>query len=136
MRVHMARRYLSQELPYEEDDLASKIGVPLSALEDIMEDFVEHYLVYRTVEPKGITLGQPPENVFISEILQLVCHKEYPPRESRLKTGDPVGSLLQKRDQAISKSLAGVNLKMLAEEEPASFTILEHTSLLVDREVS
>ena len=65
-----------------------------------------------------------------------MCHKEYSPTESSLKTGDPVGSLLQKRDQAISKSLAGVNLKMLAEEEPISFTILEHTSVLVDREVS
>ena len=65
-----------------------------------------------------------------------MCHKEYPPAESRLKTGDPVGSILKKRDQAISKSLAGVNLKMLAEEEPASFTIFESPSLLVDREVS
>ena len=134
--VHMTRRYLSQELPYEEEDLAVKIGVPLSALQDIIEDFMEHFLVCRTVAPQGLILGQPPENVSVLEVLQLVCHKESPPRESYPKTGDPVGSLLRKRDQAISESLDGVNLKMLAEEEPASFTILDPPSLLVDKEVS
>lgn len=134
--VHMTRRYLSQEPPYEEEDLAVKIGVPLSALQDVMDDFIEHSLVYRTVEPNGLTLGQPPENLGVLEVLQLVCHKEYPPRESYQKTGDPVGSILRKRDQAISESLDGVTLKMIAEEEPASFTILDPPSLLMDREVS
>ncbi len=132
----MTRRYLSQEPPYEEEDLAVKIGVPLSALQDVMDDFIEHSLVYRTVEPNGLTLGQPPENLGVLEVLQLVCHKEYPPRESYQKTGDPVGSILRKRDQAISESLDGVTLKMIAEEEPASFTILDPPSLLMDREVS
>ena len=134
--VHMTQRYLSQEAPYEEEDLAAKIGVPLSALQDIIEDFIVHFIVCRTVEPQGLTLGKPPENVAVLEVLQLVCHKEYPPRESYPKAGDPVGSLLRKRDQAISESLDGVTLKMLAEEEPTSFTILDPPLLLVDREVS
>lgn len=136
MLVHMTRRYLAQEPPYQAEELAAKIGVPISALEDVMEDFIEHLLVYRTVEPKGMTLGRPPENLTVLEVLQLVCHKEYPPAESGQKVGDPVGSLLRTRDQAISESLDGMTLKMLAEEEPASLTILEPPSLLMDREVS
>ena len=69
--VHMTQRYLSQEAPYEEEDLAAKMGVPLSVLHDITEDFIEHFLVCRTVEPKGLTLGQPPENVAVLEVLNL-----------------------------------------------------------------
>ena len=134
--VHMTQRYLSQEAPYEEEDLAAKMGVPLSVLHDIIEDFIEHFLVCRTVEPNGLTLGKPPENVAILEVLNLVCHKEKPPRDPYPKTGDLVGALLQKRDQAISESLDGMTLKMLAEEEPASFTIPDAPSLLGDREVS
>ena len=72
MLVHMTRRYLAQEPPYQEPELAAKLGVPLSALEDVVEDFIDHGLVYRTVEPKGMMLGRPPDQVSVLEILQLV----------------------------------------------------------------
>lgn len=136
MLVHMTRRYLAHEPPYQEQDLATKLGVPLSALEDIVEDFIDHGLVYRTVEPRGMMLGRPPDQVFVLEILQLVCHKEYPPAERDRNTIDPVGTLLQQRDQAVRDTLNGMTLQMLSAEEPAELAIPQPSSLLLDQTVS
>ncbi len=136
MLVHITRRYFAHEPPYPEQDLAAKLGVPLSALEDIVEDFIDHGLVYRTVEPKGMMLGRPPDQVFVLEILQLVCHKEYPPVERDRNTIDPVGTLLQQRDQAVRDTLNGMTLQMLSAEEPAELAIPQPSSLLLDQTVS
>ena len=62
------------------------------------------------------------ENLYLSFII------DFAPEFSKINK--------QKRDQAISESLDGMTLKMLAEEEPASFTIPDAPSLLGDREVS
>ncbi len=136
MLLHMTRRYLAQEPPYQEPELAAKLGVPLSAQEELIEDFIDHGLVYRTVDPKGLMLGKPPEQVTVLEILHLVSHREYPPVEVEPNENDPVGALLRLRDQAIRETLNGMTLKMLAAEEPASLAIPEPSSLLVDEPVS
>ena len=136
MLVHMTRRYLGQEPPYQEQELATKLGVPLSAQEDIVEDFIDHGLVYRTMEPKGLMLGKPPEQLSVLEILQLVSHREYPPVARDSKASDPVGALLRLRDQTILETLNGMTLKSLAEEEPSALAIPEPSSLLVDEPVS
>ncbi len=136
MLVHMTRRYLSHEPPYMEQELAAKLGVPLSALEDIVEDFIDEGLVYRTVEPKGLMLGRPPDQVSVLEILQLVYHKGYPPVEHDPQTNDPVGRLLRQRDQAVCDALNGMTLQMLAAEEPAALSIPEPSSLILDQPVS
>jgi len=136
MLVHMTRRYLGQEPPYQEEELAAKLGVPLSALEDVVEDFIDFGLIYRTVEPKGMMLGRPPDQVFVLEILQLVCHKEYPPGKPEAKDRDPVGRILEQRDEAIRETLHGMNLQMLAAEEPAKLTIPQPSSLLLDQPAS
>ncbi|MDA0739795.1 MAG: YihY family inner membrane protein [Nitrospirae bacterium] len=136
MLVQMTRRYLAQEPPYREAELATKLGVPLSAQEEIVEDFIDHGLVYRTVDPKGLMLGKPPEQVTVLEILQLVSHREYPPVTLDSQANDPVGALLRLRDQATLETLNGMTLKMLAEEEPAALAISEPSTLLVDQPVS
>ncbi len=136
MLVHMTRRYLGQEPPYQEPELAMKLGVPLSAQEEIVEDFIDHGLVYRTIDPRSLMLGKPPEQVTVLEILQLVCHREYPPVTGDSNTSDPVGALLRVRDQAILETLNGMTLKMLAEEEPAALAIPKSSTLLVDQPIS
>jgi len=136
MLVYITRRYLAHAPPYQEQDLAAKLGVPLSALEDIVEDFIDHGLVYRTIAPKGMMLGRPPDQVFVLEILQLVCHREYPPVQHDRNPIDPVGALLHQRDQAIRETLNGMTLHMLAAEEPAKLTIPQPASLLLDQQVS
>ena len=136
MLVHMTRRYLSQDPPYQESELAAKLGVPLSAEEELIENFIDYGLVYRTVEPKGLMLGKPPDQVTVLEILQLVSHQEYPPVETDFPGNDSIGALLRLRDQAVLKTLNGMTLKMLAEEEPAALTIREPSTFLVDQPIS
>ena len=136
MLVHMTRRYLAQEPPFEEPELASMLGVPLSAQEEIVEDFIDHGLVYRTVDPKGLMLGKPPEQVTVLEILQLVSHREYPPVPIDSHADDPVVALLRAKDQAIQEALNGMTLKMLAAKDPSALALSESSSILVDEPVS
>lgn len=129
MLVLITRRYLAQEPPYQETELAAKLGVPLSALEEVVEEFIDHNLVYRTVEPKGLMLGRPPDQVSILEILQFVWHKESPVIEKEAQRSDPVGKILHQRDEAVSQALKGVTLYNLASEEHTHVVVPEQSSL-------
>ena len=136
MLVHVTRQHLAGEAPYQIQQLAAKLGVPLSALEALVENFVSHGLMYRTAEPKGVTLGRPPDQITVLEVLQLVAHKDPTPTDVVQEGNDLVGALLRQRDQAVRKALAGVTLAMLAAEEPAALTSPEPSSLVADQPVS
>ena len=114
--VHITRRYLAQEAPYQPAELAVQLGVPFSALEDVLEDFLSHQLIYRTTEPNGVTLGRPPEQVTVLEILQLIHHRGGAVSlESNGK--DSVRVMLGRRDQVVEKEFNGITLKMIASED-------------------
>jgi len=134
MLVHVTRQYMAGAPPYQTPELAAKLGVPLSALEALVENFVNHSLLYRTAEPKGMTLGRPPEHVTVLEVLQLVAHQE--PADEPQEGHDPIGALLRQRDQAVRKALAGVTLARLAAEEPADLLSPEPSSVFVNQPVS
>ena len=134
MLVHVTRQYAAGEPPYQPQQLAAKLGVPLSALEALVENFVEHGLMYRTAEPKGMTLGRPPEQITVLEVLRLVAHKDQPDVLSH--SHDPIGALLRQRDQAVYQALAGVTLATLATQDPAALLSPEPSSLFVDQPVS
>lgn len=127
--VQITRRHLSGESPLRVPDLALTMGVPLSVLEEMVEDFIKHGVVYRTAVPKGITLGRPPEQVTVMEIMELVRHKDYPASESHRDASDPVGTVLRHRDQAVEAALNGLTLKMLATGEGAHLFTMESTPL-------
>ncbi len=136
MLVHVTRQYLAGAPPYQTQPLAEKLGVPLSALEALVENFVDHGLIFRTTEPKGMTLGRPPERVTVLEVLHLVAHKDQTPTRVVQEGSDPVESILRQRDHALREALAGVTLTMLAAEEPAPLMAPESSSLYVERATS
>ncbi len=127
--VQITRRYLSGEPPFRVPDLAMVMEVPLSVLEVMVEDFMKHGVVYRTAVPKGITLGRPPEQVTVMEIVELVRHKDYPASEPHRDASDPVGTVLRHRDQAVEAALNGLTLKMLTTGEGTQLFTLESTPL-------
>ena len=134
--VLLTRRYTAGEPPVQAYALSAKLGVPLSAVEDILEDFVEHHLMYRTTDPKGIVLGRPPERITVLDVLQLVFHQEWPRPDVAQHGHDPVETLLRQRDQAVRDALQGVTLAMLAAEEPAAFFTPESSSAFIDQPVT
>ena len=128
MLVHVTRQYAAGDPPYQPQQLAAKLGVPLSALEALVENFVEHGLMYRTSEPKGMTLGRPPEQITVLDVLRLVAHKDQP--DVLQQSNDPIGALLRQRDQAVRQALANVTLATLATQEPATLLSPEPSSPL------
>ena len=135
MLIHITRRYMAGPPPCQTPELAAQLRVPLSSLEALVENFVNHGLLFRTDEPKGMTLGRPPERITALEVLQLVAHKDSTPADIVQEGNDPVGALLRRRDQAVRQALAGVTLTMLA-EEPAALLSPEPSSIFVDQPVS
>ena len=136
MLVHVTRQYMAGGPPCQTQQLASKLGVPLSAMEALVENFVDHGLLYRTAEPKGMALGRPPERITVLEVLQLVAHKDHTPTNVGQEGNDAVGALLRQRDEAVRQALANVTLARLAAEEPAALTSPEPSSVFVDQPVS
>lgn len=134
--VLLIRRYTAGEPPVQTHALSATLGVPLSAVEDILEDFVEHHLMYRTTNPKGIILGRPPERITVLEVLQLVSHQEWPRPDAAQNGHNPVETLLRQRDQAVHDALQGVTLAMLAAEEPAALFTPESSSAFIDQPVA
>ena len=136
MLVHVTRQYMAGASPCQTPQLAATLGVPLSALETLVENFVNHGLLYRTAEPKGLTLGRPPERITVLEVLQVVAQKDATPADVGQEGTDPIRALLRQRDQAVREALAGATLAMLATEEPAALISAELSSVFVDQPVS
>ena len=112
--VHMTRRYLHGEPPWWPVNLAETLGVPLTSLDDLVDEFVERGLVLRTTQPEGIALGRPPEQVRVVEVLDILRGADY---EDPMNEGlGSVAEVLQRREQATKDVLEGVTLRSLAND--------------------
>ncbi|MEC4673099.1 MAG: YhjD/YihY/BrkB family envelope integrity protein, partial [Nitrospirota bacterium] len=129
--VHITRRYLTHETPYQPAELAAQLCVPLAALEDVLDDFLNHRLIYRTSEPRGVTLGRPPDQIKVLEVLSLVNHKESLPVKVEPMSCEPVCAILDRRSQAVERELHEVTLKMLADEGQDALGTASSTSASV-----
>ena len=82
--------------------------------EDLIEDFVESGLLVRTVEPDGVMLARPPEQITVVDSLQAIRE---PPASREVEPPTlptPVNVTLRRRDDAVRDALGGVNLQALA----------------------
>jgi len=128
MLVHITRRHLTHETPYQPAELAAQLGVPLAALEDVLDDFLDHRLIYRTAQPMGVTLGPPPDQIKVLEVLSLISHKETSSVKAEPMSCEPVCALLARRGQAVERELQDVTLKTLVEEDKEALGSLASTS--------
>jgi DNA-binding IscR family transcriptional regulator len=117
--AEITRRHLSGAAPWLSTELAASLGV--SSLENCIDRFVRARILLRSVEPQGIALARPPEDVTINEILHIVRGSE---GLQEISTRDGVGDLLNRRDQAVQQALEGMTLKSLAAEiQPQSLRV-------------
>ena len=110
--VQLTRRHIQGEPPWWPVNLAEALGVPLTSLDDVVDEFVERGLLLRTAQPEGIALGRPPEQVSVVEILDILRGADFED-----PTSDGVASVtevLLRRDQATRDVLNGITLKSLA----------------------
>ena len=115
----ISKRFLSDGPPYQVVELAQELEMPLSLVEDVLDDFLDFQLIYRTADPPGVILGRPPEQMRVLDVLYLMNHKD-----SQDLPGDPsqnnsVRDFLYRRDQTVEDGLKGVTMKMLADDGPA-----------------
>jgi membrane protein len=110
--VEIAQRYLLGKPTSDPAQLAATLGVPVSSLEGLIDEFVRDGFLLRAIEPTGITLGRPPEQITVVEILDALRGAEC--TEPALGGQDRVSGILHRRDQAVRQALADLTLRSLA----------------------
>ncbi|HJY81620.1 MAG TPA: YihY/virulence factor BrkB family protein [Candidatus Binatia bacterium] len=106
-------RYLTQEPPWRLAELSVALHVSSAELEELIDKFVQRRILLRTIEPEGLALGRPPEDVPVSEILDAADD----PEQLAVAEDDPVALILRRRDRAIRQALAGLTLRSLSSKE-------------------
>ena len=114
--VEITRRYLAEQTPWSVTALAKNMRVQLSVLEPLMETLLAKGVLLQTVEPEGIVLGRPPEQIGVGRVLDIL---RTPGDEPAAIAGrDAISALLDRRNQAVEQALDGVTLRSLATAAP------------------
>jgi membrane protein len=137
--VEITRRYLAKEAPWRVAELATTLNVASVNLDELITEFVRCELLYRTVEPEGIVLGRPPEQVSVSDVLKLLEDPDSAGMDSPGESDDPVSQLLAHRTQLFHQAFAGITLRelvssQLAHASQASASLLSLPSPEVGRD--
>lgn len=111
--VHITRRYLEGTPPSQPPHLAAEIDMPVSVVEEEVDELIGHGILCRMVDPEGIGLVKPPELIPITDVLQALRKKEPAGTGLRHQPGREVDCLLDCRDRAVQEALAGITLRSL-----------------------
>jgi len=106
--VEITRRHFSDGPPWKPTELAASFGV--SSLENFIDDFVRAGILLRSLEPEGVALARPPENVTVNEVLDIASDSA----AHELRNPGPATGILTRRDRAVHDALEGITLKSLA----------------------
>jgi membrane protein len=114
--VELTQRALRGGPPTDPAQLTAALGLPLSSLEELIDEFVRRGVLLRTAEPAGITLGRLPEQIPVVEILDILRGADSTAPASGRE--EQIVGILQRRDQAVRHALEGLTLRSLASEPP------------------
>ena len=110
----LTRRHLAHAPPCPLADLATSLGVSAADLEEVVEACLRGGFVCRTVEPEGLVLARPPEDIGVAEVCGVIEREEEIPADGG--ADDRLTQLLGQRAEAIRASLGGVSLRSLARD--------------------
>lgn len=111
--VAVARHYFKGDRPPREPELATELHLPLSLIEDQVQQLVDQGFIGRLAEPDGVSLLKPPELVSVKEILDATRGGGRDAVQLP-NAHDRVDEVLRRRDEAVKQSLAGLTLRSLA----------------------
>jgi membrane protein len=106
--VEITRRHFSDGPPWKPTELAASFGV--SSLENFIDDFVRAGILLRSLEPEGVALARPPENITVNDVLDIASDSA----AHELRNPGPATDILTRRDRAVHDALEGITLKSLA----------------------
>jgi membrane protein len=118
MLLSLTRRNLQGNGPLRSSELAAELDIPVSLVEEEVDQLVQAGLMGRVAEPEGLSLIKPPELISVMAVLDAVRERSgsgdaAPPPVA----GDPVAEVLRRRDEAVEQALAGQTLRTLALEQ-------------------
>jgi membrane protein len=111
--VVLTRHYLNGERPPRQSELAIELHLPLSIVEEQVEQLVAQGFLGRLAEPEGLSLLKPPELVSVKEILDATRAGSRDAVQLPSNASDRVNEMLRRRDEAVKQSLAGLTLQSL-----------------------
>jgi membrane protein len=114
----ITQRYLTCEPPWSTAGLAEHLRAPVSSIEGLINEFVQAGILIRTLEPEGVALGCPPEQIAVSELIEMLRLPS--PIKGMEARASPELAVLQRRDVAVREALKGVTLRTLAHEQEGS----------------
>lgn len=116
--VHITRRYLEGAPPAQPAQLASEVDMPVSVVEEQVDELIGHGFLCRILDPEGIGLVKPPDLIPVIDVLQAIRHGEPAGTGVRHEAGDEVERVLDCRNRAVNEALAGVTLQSLVLNAP------------------
>jgi membrane protein len=112
--VHIARRYLQGAVPLQPAELATELNMPVSLIEEQIDEMIGQQILCRIAEPAGIGLAKPPELLAVTDILQALRQRETREAVLQYESQNEIDRLLEDRDRAVSEALDGITLRSLA----------------------
>jgi len=120
--VEITRRHQGGLPPYTVEKLAAVTGAPLTILEDVVDGLVGRGILARAVEPPGVILARPPEQLLVVDLLDAIRNPTALDVHTSIPSEKTVLGLLRRHDEILRDALQGVTLASLASETSAADT--------------
>ncbi len=118
--VEIARRHQAGMAAYTVDDVAALTGAPLANLEELVDDFVARGILARAVEPPGLILARPAEQLLVVDLLDAIRNPGGGDVRAQGRSAKAVLAILRRQDEILRDALQGMTLSSLASEIPAA----------------
>ena len=120
--VLITRRYYEGEPPATVMQLSEKMQMPNDLVGDLVRSLINGgYLIEIEGGEEGVVPGTPPEETYVSSLLQYLRASSHEGAGSvRLNTDDRIVTVLATAEEQAVNAIEGLNLKQLAGEEGSS----------------
>jgi DNA-binding IscR family transcriptional regulator len=114
--VEIARRHQAGLPAHTVEELAAVAGAPLTILEDLVEGFVARGILARAVEPPGLILARPADQLLVVDLLDAIRNPGVHDVQAQGTGAQAVLDVLRRHDEVVRDALQGLTLQSLASE--------------------
>src|SRR5262249_41479661 len=118
--VEIARRHRTGLAAYTVEELAAVSGAPLTILEDLVEGFVARGILARAVEPSGLILARPADQLLVVDMLDAIRNPGVDDVQAQGTGAKAVLAVLRRHDEVLREARTGLTRQSLASETRAA----------------